>query len=99
MHAARSWHRDPIARCKARTGLTQETPNPGTGVRGRMRDMAAIPAAPAGYPQHRSLDFRRPDGQPLRVLGVGDGSALTDSPQRACAVIGRPPRTRSVMIA
>ncbi|HEX7744366.1 MAG TPA: response regulator transcription factor [Micromonosporaceae bacterium] len=40
--------------------------------------MAAIPAAPAGYPQHRSLDFRRPDGQPLRVLVVDDESTLTE---------------------
>lgn len=40
-----------------------------------MRGMAVISTA---QPQHRSPDFRRPDGQPVRVLVVDDESTLTD---------------------
>jgi two-component system OmpR family response regulator len=43
-----------------------------------MRGMATISAAQVGHPQHRSPDFRRPDGQPVRVLVVDDESTLTD---------------------
>ena len=40
--------------------------------------MGAMAVISTAQPQHRSPDFRRPDGQRLRILVVDDESTLTD---------------------